>query len=75
MSEPIIGKQSIQFGDGHSEGVLIQYTRSRRTVHVSGWYDSMVGIEGGSIGLAAFLGALGISERDCRAAFKARGDE
>ncbi len=55
--------------DTHS-GIDITYIKSANTLRICGWYDSMVGISGGEIHLAKFFNQLGITEKDCRQAFK-----
>lgn len=59
------GKQSVSFGNA-SSGVRISYTKCSGNVHVSGWYDHMVGIEGGDIALGNFLEALGVPASELR---------
>ena len=51
--------KEITFGDQFA-GITITYTKSRDAYYVSGWYDSMVGIEGGEISRAEFERQLGI---------------
>mgnify|MGYP003441073570 CR=1 FL=1 len=56
--------------DAAHSGIDITYVKSANTLRIGGWYDSMVGISGGEIHLAKFLDQLGITEKDCRQAFK-----
>ena len=63
--------QSVVVGDGAS-GIRVSYTKSRRALELSGWFDHFVGIEGGEVGLAEFLSALGVSDRDLRAVLRER---
>ena len=51
-------------------GVSITYTKSSKQISISGWYDSIVGIQGDSVSLGEFLDMLGITEKDCINAFK-----
>jgi len=53
-----------------SSGISITWVKSRQRIDVSGWYDSCVGIEGESFTLREFFDQLGISEKDCRKAFR-----
>lgn len=41
-------------------GITIEYIKSRDVLHVSGWYDTFVGIEGRDITRAEFERELGI---------------
>ena len=50
-------------------GILIEYTRSRRALYISGWYDSFVGIQGQEKSLREFFFELGITLKDCQKAF------
>ena len=63
MSKP----KRINFGGTHS-GIDITYIKSKRNLYFRGFYDSMVGIEGGYIPLGAFLDDLGITDTDIRKA-------
>lgn len=56
--------------DADRSGVSIEYTKSRRVLYISGWYDSVVGIEGKEYTLAEFFQKLGISKKDCNKAFE-----
>ena len=51
--------KQITFG-GRFSGVTVEYVKSRDTFYVFGWYDSIVGIEGGEISRAEFERQLGI---------------
>lgn len=64
-------KQRIDITDEYSSsGISITYVKSRKTLWVSGWYDSFVGIQGRSLSLAEFFNELGISEKDLKSVFK-----
>ena len=60
--------------DAIRSGIQIEYTKSRKSLHVCGWYDSFVGIEGTALTLDQFFKLLGITEKDCQAVFEARRD-
>lgn len=64
---PEFSKQRIDWG-GKCSGITITYTKSRRCIYASGYYDIFVGIEGGEISLADFLMGLGITLSDCKKA-------
>jgi len=51
-------------------GIKIEYIKSRKLLNISGWYDSIVGIQPDSITLKEFLTQLGISKKDCIKAFE-----
>ena len=51
----------IDIGNEHA-GITISYTRARKALYISGWYDRCVGIEGAEIPLAEFLARLGIGK-------------
>jgi len=51
-------------------GIDITYIKSRNELRIGGWFDSMVGISGGSIPLKDFFFKLGITEKQCTKAFK-----
>ena len=53
-----------------SEGIEITWTPSAQRLDFSGWYDSIVGIEGASMFLFEFFERLGIKKRDCIKAFE-----
>jgi hypothetical protein len=38
--------------------------KSRKVICVNGWYDTIVGIEGGEMSLDAFCEQLGIQRKD-----------
>jgi hypothetical protein len=60
----------ISEGYSNSTGIRVTYTKSRRAVYISGWYDSFVGIDGKEFTLKEFFSALGVTQRDCDSAFK-----
>lgn len=53
-------------GDANrSSGINVTWTPSAQRLDISGWFDSFVGIEGGSMSLREFFDELGITEKDC----------
>lgn len=50
-------------------GIDITYIKSKSELRIGGWYDSMVGISGGSISLKDFFFKLGITKQQCVKAF------
>lgn len=50
-------------------GINITWTPSTRSLYISGWYDTIVGIPGESMTLREFFDALGITEKDCQKAY------
>ena len=48
-----------------NSGISITYTKTKKELWISGWYDSMVGIEGQGFTLRGFFEELGISKKDC----------
>lgn len=56
--------------DARHEGIDITYTKSTQRLYIGGWFDSMVGISGGSMTLREFFDSLGITEKDIKKAFK-----
>ena len=48
-----------------SAGIDMAYIKSRKVLCISGWFDHMVGVEGGEIPLSEFLTGLGITLKDC----------
>ena len=64
MNEVTKSKQKIDIG-GRNSGISVSYLKSRRILYISGYYDSMIGIEGAEMSLGEFLKALGISLKDC----------
>lgn len=50
-------------------GIMIRYTKSKRMLDISGWYDRMVGIEGQMLTLREFFDRCGITRKDCERAF------
>jgi hypothetical protein len=53
----------------NSSGICVTYTKSRRVLPFGGWYDGMVGIEGGEMTLAEFFRSLKTPRKDCERAF------
>jgi hypothetical protein len=51
-------------------GIDITWTPTAQRLDIGGWYDSCVGLEGGSLTLRQFFEKLGITEKDCVKAFK-----
>ena len=52
------------FSDSKHDGISIQFIRNTQSVHVSGWYDGFVGIEGETLDLKEFLTHIGITQKD-----------
>ena len=50
----------IYLGDRFS-GISLEYTKKDRSLYVSGWYDSCVGIEGHQLSLADLCRQCGIT--------------
>jgi len=50
-------------------GIDITYIKSKSELRIGGWFDSMVGISGGSISLKDFFFKLGITKQQCVKAF------
>jgi glycogen debranching enzyme len=48
---------------GH-EGIDITYTKSRKTISIGGWFDSIVGIENQEFSLKDFIELSGIPKKD-----------
>lgn len=57
--------------DAKHSGIDITWTPSAGRLDIGGWYDSMVGIQPGSMTLAKFFDKLGITEKDVRKALSA----
>lgn len=55
--------------DAKHSGIDISYSKKHKSLHIGGWYDSFVGIESTDLTLAQFFKLLGITEKDCKAAF------
>lgn len=63
--------KSLYFHPEYSNsGIEVRWTPSAQRIDISGWYDSFVGIQGGSMNLKEFFDKLGITEKDCKKAFK-----
>lgn len=61
--------------DANREGIDITWTRSKQRINIGGWYDSCVGLNGGSLTLIEFFSKLGITEADCKKAWKIKKTE
>jgi hypothetical protein len=57
-------------GPRDRSGIAVEWTKTRGVLHISGWYDTYVGIQGTEISLREFFDRLGITSRDCAKAFK-----
>ena len=57
--------------DARNSGIDITWTPSAGRLDIGGWYDTMVGIQSGSMTLAEFFAKLGITEKDVRKALSA----
>ena len=57
--------------DARHSGIDITWTPSAGRLDIGGWYDTMVGIQPGSMTLAEFFAKLGITEKDVRKALAA----
>jgi len=56
--------------DAKYSGVDITWTPSAQRLDIGGWYDSCVGIRPEAMSLREFFDRLGITEGECRRAFK-----
>ena len=64
--------------DGRNEfdsrsGVDVTFTRSSNRISIGGWYDSYVGIKSDTMSLREFFEYVGITEKDCKRAWKEGG--
>jgi hypothetical protein len=50
--------------DAYYQGVVVEYHKDSKQIHVSAWYDSDKDIAGGTIPLADFLNKLGVTRND-----------
>ena len=63
--------KTIYLGEENSNcGIDITWTKTRQRLDIGGWYDSSVGIQSSEITLGVFFDLLGITEEDCRKAFR-----
>lgn len=60
--------------DAQNSGIDITWTPSAGRLDIGGWYDTMVGIQSGSMSLAEFFAKLGITEKDVRKALSANAE-
>jgi hypothetical protein len=51
-------------------GIGVAYTKSRKTISISGWYDGSVYIEGAEVSLIEFIKNVGIPKEDLEYAIK-----
>lgn len=58
--------------DSDREGIDIKWTPSTQRLLIGGWYDGMVGIQGTELTLKEFFDKLGITEEQCRKAFRGK---
>lgn len=63
-------KKAIFPPDAQRSGIDVVYIQRRRTLRISGWYDSFVGIEPTEITLRDFFERLNITLKDCQSAFR-----
>lgn len=56
--------------DARSSGMSVTFTKSTQKIYISGWYDTIVGIQGETMTLKELFDKLGITEKDCQKAFK-----
>lgn len=57
--------------DARHSGIDLTWTPSAGRLDIGGWYDTIVGIQPGSMTLAEFFAKLGITEKDVRKALSA----
>ena len=62
-------KKAIFPPDAQRSGIDVVYIQRRRTLRISGWYDSFVGIEPTEITLKEFFERLNITLKYCQSAF------
>ena len=58
--------------DCEGSGISVTWTPSVQRISISGWYDQVVGIEGGHMTLRQFMDKLGITNADCAKAWKSK---
>lgn len=51
-------------------GIDITYTKSRKSLWISGWFDHCVGIEGTELSLLDFIKNVGIPVKDLKLVIK-----
>ena len=56
--------------DAKHAGIDITWTPSASRIDIGGWYDDSTGIRGNSMSLREFFDKLGITEKDCKKAWK-----
>jgi hypothetical protein len=53
-----------------ASGISLTWTKTAQRLDISGWFDQCCGIEGDSLTLREFFDLLGITEKDCAAAWR-----
>ncbi len=64
---------TVRYADGPGEGIGVGFVKSRATIYVYGWYDTIIGIapdRGSAIDLAVFLADLGVTPKHLQAVLK-----
>ena len=56
--------------DATSSGIDITWTKSASRIDIGGWYHGYTGIRGESMTLREFFDRLGITEKECKKAWK-----
>lgn len=56
--------------DFHTSGIDITWYKTKGEIHIAGWYDDFVGIQGERMPLGELFDRLGITLKDCERAFK-----
>jgi hypothetical protein len=57
--------------DANRSGIEVTYIPRLGILRIGGWYDSMVGLDGGEFRLHELFQLLGITEQDAKKAFAA----
>ena len=55
--------RSIRVGGGR-EGIVVEFVRRRKAIHIFGWYETFCGMENLDLPLEEFCRQLGIRRRD-----------
>ena len=56
--------------DANDAGIDITWTPSASRIDIGGWYHGSTGIRGDSMSLREFFDKMGITEKDCKKAWK-----